>query len=245
MQNQRQELADAYHIISDMGLDDSTYAHISKRVDAEHFLILPFGMLFDEVTPESLLLVHLSGTVIEGTEQHYNQTGYAIHSSVYKAREDVNAIFHLHTEASIAVASSPTGLLPLSQWALHFYKKVAYGTYDSLILDSEQQGCKLTLELGNKNVMLMQNHGLLTCGKTLAEALYYVHHLERACKVQAFSHPPKEGWVLPDHATCVRSCQDLLGFEKDLGRRDWNAYVRRLRRNKLNIQDLIKCKIQD
>ena len=228
----RANLTHAYHIIAHWGLDDSTYAHISARTDENHFLILPFGHLFEEVTPESLLLTNLQGEVISGLEYQYNQTGYAIHGSIYKERPDINAIFHLHTHASIAVASSPNGLLPISQWALHFYNQIAYEDYNSLILETKTQGKSLAKQLGNHKVMLQRNHGILTCGSTLHEALFYVHHLEQACKVQAYSIPPKEGWVLPDHDTCLKAREDLLNFETNLGKRDWDAYVRQLTRKK-------------
>ncbi len=226
----RQDLADAYQIISLWGLDDSTYAHISVRVDSEHFLIMPFGLLFEEVTPASLLLVNMQGEVVEGFESQYNKTGYTIHGSIYQARPDLWSIYHLHTTASIAVASSPKGLLPISQWALHFYQKVAYGVYDSLVLDGKSQGSNLVEELGAHRVMLLRNHGLITAGKTLHEGLFYVHHLEQACKVQAFSHEPRQGWILPPHEVCARACSDLLNFEEDLGKRDWDAYIRLLRK---------------
>jgi ribulose-5-phosphate 4-epimerase/fuculose-1-phosphate aldolase len=229
-QQLRQALADAYQIIAAWGMDDSTYAHISARVDADHFLIMPFGLLFEEVDPDCLLLVNRDGRVIEGKEQYYNPTGYTIHGSIYQARTDIKAIYHLHTPASIAVASSPKGLQPLSQWALHFYEKVAYGEYDSLVLDGQSQGSTLACELGDKKVILLKNHGFITCGKTLHEGLFYVHHLELACQTQAFSQEPKGGWDLPSHEVCVRTCNDLLNFEKDLGRRDWDAYVRKLRK---------------
>lgn len=233
----RQSLTYAYHIIANWKLDDSTYAHISARVDQNHFLILPFGFLFEEVTPQSLLLVSLSGDVISGSEYQYNQTGYAIHGSIYTARPEITAIFHLHTPATIAVGASPEGLLPISQWALHFYNQVAYEQYDSLVLDPKTQGADMVQQLGNHSVMLQRNHGMVTCGKTLHEALFYVHHLEQACKVQAFTPKPTSGWIMPDHETCTRARNDLLSFEKDLGKRDWNAYVRQLKRNQyLNLR---------
>ena len=224
----RQNLADAYHIIAMWGLDDSTYAHISLRTDENHFLILPFGLLFEEVTPSSLLLVNLNGNVIQGVEKQYNQTGYAIHGSIYKARPELNAIFHLHTHASIAVSASPRGLLPISQWALHFYDQISYEDYDSLVLDPSTQGMNLASQLGKNRVMLQKNHGVLTCGQTIHEALFYVHHLEQACRVQAFAPEPKDGWILPSHETCLKARKDLLSFEKDLGKRDWEAYKRQL-----------------
>lgn len=231
----RENLANAYQIIASWGWDDSTYTHLSARVDNDHFLILPFGYLFEEVTPESLLLVDTQGQVVSGIESQYNKTGYVIHGAIYQERPDLQAVFHLHTPASIAVSATKEGLLPLSQWALHFYDQVSYMAYDSLALDKDTQGLSLAKELGTNSVMLLRNHGLITCGKTLHEALFYLHHLEHACRVQAFSHEPQSGWVIPDHKMCLTARNDLLSFEQDLGIRDWNAYMRKLNRDrKLN-----------
>ena len=233
MKHLRKNLALAYQIVAKWGWDDSTYTHISARLDSHHFLIMPFGLLFEEVTPESLLVVDLEGNVIEGREYQYNKTGYVTHGSIYQGRSDLNAIFHLHTEATIAVSATKEGLLPLSQWALHFYDRVSYSDYDSLALNTSTQGSALVRDLGDNSVMLLRNHGVITAGKTIHEALFYLHHLEHACRVQAFSKEPSSGWLLPDHQLCNRARMDLLSFEEDLGRRDWNAYVRQLiRENK-------------
>ena len=130
----RENLALTYRFLAELQMDDLTYTHLSARVPgSRHFYIYPLGQLFSEVTAESLLTVSLDGTVVEGSEPHYNQTGYVMHGSIYDARPDLNAIIHLHTTAGVAVSIMGCGLLPMSQFSFHFYNRIAYHQYDSLM----------------------------------------------------------------------------------------------------------------
>lgn len=134
----RQNLALAYQFLAQLQMDDLTYTHLSARVPGKsYFYIYPFGYLFSEVTAQNLLTVSLEGKVLEGQEMQYNKTGYIIHSNIYRTREDINAIFHLHTPAGIAVSAMECGLLPISQFSFHFYNRIAYHLYNSLALDPE------------------------------------------------------------------------------------------------------------
>jgi len=187
--NLRVQLAAAYRILADQKMDDLTYTHLSARLPgSDAYFIYPFGLLFEEVTASNLLKVSLEGEVLEGEESQYNQTGYVIHGSIYKKRPDINAVFHLHTTASIAVSAMECGLLPLSQFSMHFYNKLAYHSYDSLALDNERQGDRLAQDLGDKQAMLLCNHGALTCGKTIHEAYLYMHFF-RASLPRAMCYP--------------------------------------------------------
>lgn len=231
MDNQtiRKNLALAYNICGHLGLDDHTYTHLSSRsAEGDSFFIYPFGLRYDEVTPDILMKVTFDGTVLEGKEHDYNKTGYVIHGAIYKARPDVNHAFHTHTPHGVAVSSMKQGLMPISQWALHLYDGVAYHGYDSLALEGEQ-GDRLIRDLGTKNAMLMRNHGALTCGRTIHEALFYTYHLEKACVAQCLALASGAELILPSVETCEKSVKDLLSFEKDLGKRDWDAWVRLLK----------------
>ena len=224
----KENLALAYKILAHLKLDDLTYAHLSARSeDRDSYYIYPFGLLFEEVKASSLLKVSLGGDILEGTEHQYNTTGYTIHASIYQHRPDLGAIFHLHTPATVAVSALEKGLEPLSQWALHFYEGIAYHAYDSLTLD-KTQGENLVKDLGDKNVMLMRHHGMLTCGKTIHEALFYTYHLEMACKTQVMLQSTHQPFFTLSAPTCQKSVSDLLSFEKDLGKRDWEAWARKL-----------------
>lgn len=158
--------------------------YIFQRVlKTESHFIFTLGLRFEEVTAECLLRLDLNGNILEGVEHHYNKTGYIIHGSVYKNRNNINAIFHVRTPEIVAVSSLKEGLQPLSQWALHFYNQIKYHSYDSLAL-AEQQGQGIVKDLYDKLVLLMRNHGALTCGETLQEAMFYTYYLQQACKTQ-------------------------------------------------------------
>ncbi|MGI4851109.1 MAG: class II aldolase/adducin family protein [Janthinobacterium lividum] len=222
----KENLAYAYQILSHLRLDDHTYTHLSARTQEKNsFFIYPFGMRFEEVTPDTLMKVSSNGKVLEGEEYQYNETGYTIHGAVYEDRPDVGAVFHLHTPAIVAVSACVQGLMPLSQWALHFYNRVSYHDYDSLELNKTQRS-KLQTSLGRNYVMIMRNHGALVCGRTLHEAAFYAYHLHQACLVQCLASSMNQPLIVPDQNVCEKSVQDLLGFEKDLGLRDWQAWVR-------------------
>jgi ribulose-5-phosphate 4-epimerase/fuculose-1-phosphate aldolase len=222
----KEDLALCYQILAHLGLDDHTYTHLSARSE-NGFYIHPFGLHFKEVRASNLLEVSLEGEVLNGTELIPNPTGYVIHSQVYKNNHDINAVFHLHTPEIVAVSALKKGLLPISQWALHFYNKISYHDYDSLALQTDQGAC-LAKDLGRNFTLLMRNHGSLTCGKTLHEALFYTHHLQLACKAQCLALSMKEELSLPSTQVCEKSVEDLLSFEADLGLRDFLAWKRLL-----------------
>jgi len=227
----RHNLALAYRILAMLNMDDLTYTHLSARAPGttDEFFIYPFGQLFSEVTPESLLRVNLRGEILEGEEYQYNATGYAIHGALYHARPDIQAIFHLHTIAGVSVSAMKCGLLPLSQFSFHFYNRIAYYPYNSLIVDPMEEGQKLSDSLGEHFVMMLQNHGTVTAGKTIHEALFYSIYLEKACQVQCqILAASKTMPILPPHEVCEKACMDMRAFEPDLGRRDWLALCRQL-----------------
>lgn len=230
MINIKYDLAAAYQIFAYLGLDDHTYTHLSARyLNHNCYCIYPFGIRFEEVTSDNLIVVDLNGRVIEGEEAQYNQTGYVIHGSIYSKREDINAVFHLHTPASVAVASMKCGLLPISQWSLHFYNQVSYHAYNALALDFVDHGEKIANDLGGKNVMFLCNHGFITCGRTLHEAMFYAYHLEMSCRTQIMALSSNQELIKLSDQVCEKSNKDLLSFEKDLGKRDWDAWVRVLK----------------
>lgn len=227
----RIQLAAAYRIFAQMKMDDLTYTHLSARLPgADTYFIYPFGELFEEVTAFSLLKVSLEGKILEGEESQYNQTGYVIHGNIYKKRPDVNAVFHLHTTAGVAVSVMECGLLPLSQFSFHFYNRLAYHTYDSLTLEDQRQGGNLVQDLGLKQAIILRNHGTLTCGATVQEAFLYMYFLEKACQVQCAVLSSGQKVIIPPAEVCERAAQDVRDFEPDFGQRDWTALVRKLDR---------------
>lgn len=223
----RENLAAAYQLFAHYEMDDLTYAHLSARsVEGSSYYIYPLGMIFGEVTSAKLIKVNLEGEILEGHEQSYNKTGYEIHGSIYRGRPDIKAIFHLHSLASTAISALKEGLRPLSQFALHFYENIGYHNYDSLVLDTGQSST-LVENLGNNSALLLRNHGMLTVGPTIPEAFFYAYFLEKACKVQCMIGNHADV-MTPSHATALKARSDMRAFEKDLGKRDWEAQLRLL-----------------
>jgi ribulose-5-phosphate 4-epimerase/fuculose-1-phosphate aldolase len=168
-------------------MSDLIYTHISARVPDEpgHFLIIAHGMLFDEVTASSLLKVDLEGKVVYQPDLPYTlqQAGFVIHSALYRARADVNAAMHTHTIAGMAVSSLKCGLTPLTQTAKRFYTRIAYHDFNGPERDPHERDA-LADHLGEHNVMILRNHGLLTVGETVPETFNRMYGMERSCQAQ-------------------------------------------------------------
>ncbi|HZR85829.1 MAG TPA: class II aldolase/adducin family protein [Bradyrhizobium sp.] len=186
MQQARIDLAAAYRLIHRLGLDDSIYTHISARVPGTHdrFLINPYGMRFEEVTASNLVTVDIDGNIVDDPlNLGINPAGFTIHSAVHAARHDAACVLHTHTVAGVAVSCQEQGLLPLNQWSLQFADRLAYHDYEGIALDLDERS-RLVADLGDKYVMVLRNHGMLTLGRSVAEAFKLMHNLERSCRAQ-------------------------------------------------------------
>lgn len=181
----RVDLAAAYRLVAHYGWDDLIFTHLSARVPGpeHHFLINPYGMMFEEITASSLVKVNLEGQMVLPSSYFINPAGFTIHSAVHAAREDALCVIHLHTHYGIAVSAQADGLLPISQQSLFALASVAYHNYEGLALNEDEKS-RLVGDLGNKSYMILRNHGLLTIGKTPAEAFLSMYILESACRIQ-------------------------------------------------------------
>ncbi|MBZ5536371.1 MAG: class II aldolase/adducin family protein [Acidobacteriia bacterium] len=181
----RVDLAAAYRLVAHYGWDDLIFTHISVRVPGpeHHFLINPYGMLFDEITASSLVKVGLDGKIVMESPYFINPAGFTIHSAVHAAREDALCVIHLHTHYGIGVSAQKDGLLPISQPSLICLTSLAYHDYEGLALDEDEKP-RLVADLGTRTYMILRNHGLLTVGRTPADAFLAMFMLERACKIQ-------------------------------------------------------------
>jgi ribulose-5-phosphate 4-epimerase/fuculose-1-phosphate aldolase len=184
----RVDLAACYRLVALYGWDDLIFTHISARVPGPetHFLINPYGMMFDEITASSLVKIDLKGNKIAESAYDVNPAGFTIHSAVHEGRHDAHCVLHLHTTAGCAVAAQKDGLLPISQQALFPLSGLAYHAYEGVALNPEEKP-RLVADLGEKNFMILCNHGLLTCGETVAEAFLNMYVLQRACEVQVMA----------------------------------------------------------
>src|SRR6267143_7009560 len=181
----RVDLAAAYRLVAHYGWDDLIFTHLSARVPGpeHHFLINPYGMMFDEITASSLVKINLQGDIVKPSPYFINPAGFTIHSAVHAAREDALCVIHLHTDYGIAVSAQKNGLLPISQQSLFSLGSLAYHDYEGLALNEEEKP-RLVADLGNKNYMILKNHGLLTVGPSAGEAFLSMFVLERACRIQ-------------------------------------------------------------
>jgi len=183
--SQRVNLAAAYRLVAMFGWDDLVDTHISARVPGpeHHFLINPYGLLFEEITASSLIKVDLYGNQLSESEYSINPAGFTIHSAIHEVREDAGCVIHLHTIDGVAVSSCADGLLPLNQIAQYVTHDLAYHDYEGVAPDHDERP-RLQHDLGTKNHMLLRNHGTLTVGRSVASAFERMYHLERACSIQ-------------------------------------------------------------
>ncbi len=181
----RVDLAACYRAIAMFGWDDLVFTHVSARVPGpdEHFLINPYGFLFEEITATSLVKVDLDGGKVDDSPHDVNPAGFVIHSAVHAARPDVVCVVHTHTKAGVAVSAQKDGLLPISQTALFAFATLAYHDYEGVALNDDEKP-RLVADLGKRNCLMLRNHGLLTTGPTVADAFLQMYVFETACQIQ-------------------------------------------------------------
>lgn len=184
----RVDLAAAYRIVADYGWDDLIFTHLSVRIPGpeHHFLLNPYNLMFEEITASSLVKVDIEGSAVEQTPFITNPAGFTIHSAVHMAREDAQAVMHLHTPAGQAVSAQAHGLLPLTQAAMLVRDDIAYHDYEGLAVDLDERQ-RVVEDLGTKNMMLLRNHGTLAVGESIGEAFVRLYTLERACQAQVMA----------------------------------------------------------
>jgi ribulose-5-phosphate 4-epimerase/fuculose-1-phosphate aldolase len=225
----RVDLAACYRLVAHHGMTDGVLTHISARVPGreEHFLINPYGQLFDEITASSLVKIDLDGNMLEESEYQVNQAGFVIHSAIHSARPDVVCVLHTHTVAGMAVSAQADGLLPLTQSSMRFYNRLAYHDFEGIALDLDERS-RLIADLGDKYAMMLRNHGLLVAGRSVAEAWALIHSLEKSCQSQlaAQSGGVKLNPVPP--AVCEHTAQQMWRSNEPGGQLAWPAYTRML-----------------
>lgn len=181
----RVDLAACYRMVAHYGWDDLIFTHISARVPGPdaHFLINPYGMLFEEVTASSLVKVDLDGNKILDSEFDINPAGFNIHSAVHEAREDAHCVLHLHTNEGVAVSILEDGLEAFSQASLFPLSGLSYHDYEGVSLDPDEKQ-RLVADLGENNFFILRNHGLLTCASTIPDAFLFMYIMQRAAETQ-------------------------------------------------------------
>lgn len=182
---QRVDLAACYRLVALYGWDDLIFTHISARVPGpeHHFLINPYGMMFGEITASSLVKVDLEGRKVSPSAYDINPAGFTIHSAVHAAREDANCVLHVHSINGVAVSAQADGVLPLSQHSMFVLASLGYHDYEGVALVDDEKP-RLVRDLGHKKFLMLRNHGLLTVGRSVADAFIAMYMFETTCMIQ-------------------------------------------------------------
>ena len=229
----RVDCACAYRLVRIFNMDDLVYNHISARIPGtEHFLLNPMGLMYDEICASSLIKVDLAGKVLwqpefpEGLGYKFNPAGYVIHSAVHEAKPDIHCVIHTHSLAGMAVSALKNGLLPMTQTAMRF-ASVAYHDYEGVVLEMDERE-RLLANLGDCEVMILRNHGLLALGATVGQAFNNIYRIERSCRSQLMAMACNDQIVLPPQDV-VEKTNHLYqpGVRRAYGLLEWPA-MRRL-----------------
>ncbi len=202
----RRELAACFRLIAHFKMTDLIYTHATLRLPGAEgcFLINPYGLMFDEIKASDLLKIRPDGSVMDAGPGLINLAGFVIHGAIHGAREDAHCVVHTHTRAGCAVAAQRDGLLPINQISLEFYNKVAYHAYEGVSYDLDEQR-RLVQDVGNKPVVILRNHGLLTLGATVSQAFLRMYYLEKACDIQLAAQASGAPLLLPSAEVCERT----------------------------------------
>ncbi len=231
----RCDLAACYRLVEMFGWSDLINTRITARVPGrrDHFLINPYGLLFDEVTASSLVKIDADGAKVEPSDAEVNSGGFAIPGAVHLARPEAACVLHTHSIAGCAVSMQQEGLLPLNQHALQVIADVAYHDYEGTARHPEERA-RFLADFGDRHIMVLRNHGLLVVGTSIAAAFIATYRMERACAMQlAFQ---QSGAALhPLGAQIVGAAYDNArlrpaGGRNDPARLEWPALLRRLDR---------------
>jgi len=232
----RVNLAACYRLVAMYGWSDLIFTHISAKLPESvsgkdhHFLINPYGLMFDEITASSLLKIDLQGKQINESSFYVNHAGFVIHSTIHEARHDAVCVLHTHSRAGVAVSAQKDGLLPISQQSSLLLSSLAYHDYEGLAVHDDERD-RLKADLGNNNYMILRNHGLLTVGCSVPDAFLAMYFLETSCQIQVSAQAGGTLSSVPqkvlDGVTAAVRVQQSKGSAADLA---WPALLRRLDR---------------
>ena len=228
----RIELAAAYRLVDFFGWCELIYGHLTAHVPGPepHFLINPYGLNYDEVTATNLIKIDINGKMVEPSSYAVNEAGFVIHSAVHMmSKENNRVVMHTHSRSGMAIAALEEGLLPISMGATAFFEDIAYHDYEGPSLYLEERE-RLQESLGDKKVLILRNHGLLTVGRTVAEAFIRLYRLESACQVQLDAGAAGSLRVL-NQDLARKSGKDVKRFmeqEDHFGQLEFDALVRKI-----------------
>lgn len=223
----RCELAACYRIADMLGWSDSIFTHISARVPGEEnsYLINSYGLLFDEVTAGNLVKVDLQGERL--SEGKINKVALTLHSVIHNKRPDINCVIHTHTPTGVAVSADIRGLIPISQQSLTIINSVAYHDYEGVFFWDDEQ-TRLVTDLGNKDILILKNHGLVATAKNIPSCFSRMYMLETACAIQSASY--KNSSLIEPYTINKSLDESMNGSNNKSTLLMWKAMIRKLER---------------
>ena len=230
----RVDLAAAYRLVALYGWDDIVFTHISARVPGpeHHFLINPYGMMFEEITASSLVKVDIHGNIVMDTPYPINPAGFTIHSAIHAAREDAKCVLHVHSINGVAVSAQKNGLLPLSQHSIFVLASLAYHDYEGVALNEDEKP-RLVADMGDKTYLMLRNHGLLTVGESISDAFLAMYFFEASCMIQLRAQAGG-GELIPIDPRIIggaKAAANQVTQGKGAGALAWPGLLRKLDRN--------------
>jgi ribulose-5-phosphate 4-epimerase/fuculose-1-phosphate aldolase len=226
----RIQLAACYRIFDLLGWTEYIFNHITLRVPGpeKHFLINPFGLWYSEVTASSLVKIDLDGNTVGKSEHPVNKAGFVIHSAIHAVRPDAHCIMHTHTTAGVAVACQEQGITPNNFYGSQLHGRIAYHDFEGISVELDERP-RLVKSLGDRNVMVLRNHGLLVCGGGVAEALRRMLNVQRACEVQLAAEASGKPITKVPVEICQRAAAQGEAFDPaGYGSRLFTAFQRRI-----------------
>ncbi len=235
----RVDLAACYRLVALYGWSDLVFTHISARVPGpeHHFLINPYGLMFDEITASSLVKIDQQCNKVIDSPYPVNPAGFVIHSAVHEAREDMLCVLHTHTRAGVAVSAQKCGLLPISQQSAFVLGSLGYHDYEGVAFRDDEKP-RLQKDLGNATHLVLRNHGLLTVGKTIADAFMNMYRLESACQIQISAQAGGE--LIHYHEQIYKGDDSAATYVRTGGKGGafvWPALLRKLDRTDTSYQN--------
>jgi len=228
----RVDLAACYRLVADFGWSDLVFTHITARVPGteDQFLINPYGMMFDEITASSLVKIDLHGNKLDDSPFPVNPAGFTIHSAIHAVRHDAQCVLHVHSLNGVAVSAQAKGVQPLSQQSIFVLSSLAYHDYEGVALN-EQEKPRLVADMGEKTYLMLRNHGLLTVGKTIADAFLNMYVFEAACTIQVRAQAGGGELIQIPPAIISGAQEQAKAVTKSLGGMlAWPGLLRRLER---------------
>jgi len=227
----RIDLAAAYHLADNYGFSDIIWNHITCKTSSKKntFLINKFGLRYDEITASNLLEIDLDGNIVSG-EGSINFTGFVIHGAIHQTRNDLQCVMHSHSRAGLSVSCLKNGLEIFIQDSAMFHNRISYHDWEGM--SNSTMECKsISDDLGKNNAMILRNHGLLTCGKTIAETFMLMYYLDRACKVQLDLDSINKEIIRPSENLLEFAAGQYEDPKFKLGKHEWPALKRKLKKN--------------